>query len=110
MVEFGGGAGCDGLWPLGKSVLPDGLIVVFIPPVEPVPPMAPPVPVPVVVPVEPGETPLDVPTPPGEAPVDAPPPGETPLLCARTAVDEIASASPKVIAASFMKTLLLIAS
>ncbi|WP_156918304.1 MULTISPECIES: hypothetical protein [Bradyrhizobium] len=109
VVEFGGAAGCDGFGLPGNSVLPDGLIVVFIPPFAPLAPVNPPVPVPVVVPVEPGDTPLDVPTP-GEAPVDAPPPVEPPALCAKAAVDEIASAKPKVIAASFMKSLLLIAS
>jgi hypothetical protein len=93
------GAGCDGLWPLGSSVLPEGLIVVFIPPVAPV---APPVPVPVV-PDVPDGAPPDVPVPPAEAPADAPPPAEPPAPCARAAVDEIANASPKVIAASFMK-------
>jgi hypothetical protein len=93
------GAGCDELCPLGNSVLPDGLIVVFIPPVAPV---APPVPVPVVVPVVPVDTPLlvPVPTPPVEAPADVPAP---PVPCARAADDEIANANPKVIAASFMK-------
>ncbi|WGD48685.1 hypothetical protein QA641_23850 [Bradyrhizobium sp. CB1650] len=88
--------------------MPDGLIVVFIPPVAPV---APPVPVPVVVPVEPEDTPpLDVPTPPVEGPADVPPPVEPPVPCARAAVDEIASAKLNVIAASFMKSLLLIVS
>jgi hypothetical protein len=100
VAGFGGDAGCDGFWPLGSSVLPDGLIVVFIPPVAPV---APPVPVPVVDPDVPEEAPLDVPTPPADAPPDAPPVPEPPAPCARTAVDEIANASPKVIAANFMK-------
>jgi hypothetical protein len=90
-------AGCDGFCPLGNSVLPDGLMVVFMPPVAPV---APPVPVPVVVPLVPDETLPLAPTP----PADAPPPAEPPAPCAKAAVDEIASANPKVIAASFMKS------
>jgi hypothetical protein len=91
-------AGCDGFCPLGNSVLPDGLMVVFIPPVAPV---APPVPVPVVVPLVPDETLPLAPTPPVEAPADAP--AEPPAPCAKAAVDEMTNASPKVIAASFMK-------
>ena len=99
VLEFGPGGGCDGFGLLGSSVLPDGLMVVFIPPVVPVAPL---VPVPVAVPVVPDD--VDVPAPPAEAPADAPPPAEPPAPCANTAVEEIANASPKVIVASFMKS------
>lgn len=94
MVELGGEAGCDGLWPLGSSVLPDGLTVVFIPPVEPVAPL---VPVPVVDP----EVPDDTPPVPADAPPDAAPPPAPPAPCAKAAVDERASANPSVMVVSF---------
>jgi hypothetical protein len=93
--ELGGEAGCDGLCPLGRSVLPDGLTVVFIPPVAPV---APPAPVPVVAPEVPDET-LPVPA---DAPPEAEPPPAPPAPCAKAAVDDRASANPKVIVVSFM--------